>query len=287
LAYRQSFVKRLNFGYKNTGKEPKTNERSFMNLQPFLFPVVERPVYAPFEPNQTRPLIPGEPDSRLVADEYKMLVRQDTNTPISIVRKSYQVVENEEVIGNLLKTLMSSGMAFRIDASHSFVDNQRMRLQVLFPELTIEDSESSIALSLFLHNSYDMSEGVRISLGALRQICTNGMTIRQTIREFYGKHTKGFAFDGLNRHLEQTKKALPLLQAHVSALERQRVTEQTVKAVEENISKRLAKQVIEEHEINRLSQWKLLNRITHFISHDLEQPLRAKYQDGVATVFGL
>lgn len=52
-----------------------------------------------------------------------------------------------------------------IDPSHSFIENNRMRLQVTFPDLSLNDGKSDISLSLFLHNSYDGSEGVRLIWG--------------------------------------------------------------------------------------------------------------------------
>lgn len=85
------------------------------------------------------------------------------------------MVRNEDLIKELLDQLLGLSTSFKVDPSHSFVQNERMRVQITIPELRKQDSESDIALSLFLHNSYDQSEGVRMYFGAIRSICSNGM----------------------------------------------------------------------------------------------------------------
>jgi len=74
-------------------------------------------------------------------------------------------------------------------------------LHVKFPELFIkDDSDDGMALSLYIHISYDMSEGIKIYWGAIRAICTNGVVFGEVLAKFYGKHTKGF---NLNNPLKQ------------------------------------------------------------------------------------
>ena len=152
-----------------------------MQLSNYFFPISERSIS----------VHSGlEDESLLPADKFKAIVRADTNETISIVRDSYKVVENEELIIQLMYQLIHLDSPFKLDPSHSFCQSSRMRLQVTFPELTIRDSESAIALSLFLSNSYDMSEGVKLYFGAIRAICSNGMVFGKVLSKFYGRHTK-------------------------------------------------------------------------------------------------
>ena len=113
-----------------------------MNLSEFMFPIVERPV-AVYN-GQTDFTDWDNPETYLPND-YKCVVREDTNEAISIVRNSYKIVPNEELINKLMHELLTLDTPFKVDPSHSFVDNNRMRLQVTFPEITINDSESEIA----------------------------------------------------------------------------------------------------------------------------------------------
>ena len=63
--------------------------------------------------------------------------------------------------------------------------------------------------------------------------------------------------------------------------------EELVEGVSKKISKRLADQITEEMDINRISQWQLLNRVTNYISHDVDKPHRARHQRSVSQLFGL
>jgi len=150
-------------------------------LSQFMFPVEERAVYVQDNPH---PNID-------VTDNYKAIVRQDRGKLISIMKNTYQLVPNREVILPLLQELHKLDNKWVIDSSHSFVDDSRMRLQVTFPELTLNVGTSDISLSLFLHNSYDGSEGVRLFWGAIREICTNGMVFGTLLSKYYRRHTAG------------------------------------------------------------------------------------------------
>lgn len=150
-----------------------------MNLEPFCFPITERAVAVD---NAVTPLIDIEDTTSFLPNAYKAIVREDTNQVISIVKDSYRVVKNADLINKLIQELATSGHSFRIDPTHPFVDNNRMRLQITFPELKFRDGESDIALSAFVHNSYDQSEGVRFYFGAIRAICSNGMVLTSESR---------------------------------------------------------------------------------------------------------
>ena len=90
-------------------------------------------------------------------EQYKAIVRSDNNRLISIMPKTYKLITNEEVILPVMKFLDNLDNKWLIDPSHSFVDEKRMRLQITFPELTVNDGTSDVALSLFFHNSIQWS----------------------------------------------------------------------------------------------------------------------------------
>ncbi len=255
-----------------------------MNLQPFCFPVVERAVAID---NAKSPLIDIDDKDSFLPNGYKAIVREDTNEVISIVKDTYKIVTNSQLIDQLLRQLATCGQSFKIDPSHSFVDNSRMRLQITFNELRLRDRESDIALSAFIHNSYDQSEGVRFYFGAIRAICSNGMVFGEILSKYYSRHTSGFSFENLGEKLAEAREYFPEIQERINRLELLRVDEQLVENVSTKISKRLAEQAIAEEEIGRISQWQLLNRLTNHISHEMEPRLQAKYQNNVSKVFAL
>jgi len=252
-----------------------------MNLHDFTFPVTERPV-AVF--NGQNDLIDLDNRDTYLDNEYKAIVREDTNKLISIVKPSYKIIPNEVLINNLMEKLSDLDTPHYIDKSHSFAQNNRMRLQVTFPEITMKDNESEIALSLFLHNSYDMSEGVRMFFGAIRYICSNGMVFGKMLGQFYSRHTSGFAIEEMEKALLGAYEKIPEIQAKIQELESKSVTRKIREAVKKELGKKMAEQVLVRQ---RISQWQLLNLITHIISHTMEQRLRARYQIATARIFGL
>jgi hypothetical protein len=255
-----------------------------MNLQPFLLPVTERTVAVD---NSKTLLIDLEDQQTFLPNGYKAIVREDTNEVISIVRDTYKIVKNSDLIDALLRQLATCGQSFMIDPSHSFVTNERMRLQITFPELKLKDRESDIALSAFIHNSYDQSEGVRFYFGAIRAICSNGMVFGTVLGKYYSRHTKGFSFENLGEKLAEARQYFPEIQERINRLEQLRVDEQLVENVSDKISKRLAEQAIDQEEIGRISQWVLLNRLTNRVSHEMDLHVQARYQDKISKVFAL
>lgn len=244
-------------------------------LSRFMFPVEERKVYVEDflkgKLNRTR--------------EYKAIFHKSKNKLISIMKDSYKVVPNSEVILPLMEELHTLDTRWVIDASHSFVMNNRMRLQVTFPDLTMNDGRSDIALSLFLHNSYDGSEGVRMYWGAIRGICSNGMVFGQVLSRYYHRHTQGIEIKNLKGELGRTYDSVPVIKERIEILKHLEINDTIKNEVEEKLGKGMSKYVSEQsHPIN---QWMLYNILTYYISHIVMQHMRAQYQFQVSRIFKL
>lgn len=247
-------------------------------LYNFTFPVEERKVF--FEDRN---------DISTITKSYKAIVRQDTDKLISIMNDTYKIIPNSEIIKPLMEQLHSLDTTWHIDNSHSFVEDNRMRLQITFPELTLNDGRSDISLSLFLHNSYDGSEGIRMYWGAIRYICRNGMVFGEVLSKFYGKHTQGLRLDNLKSQVEQTYENIPAIKNRINQLLNTKTTED----IKENIELKLGKTIIKYVEAEELqykramNQWALYNILTYYISHEVEQRLRAAKQFEVSKIFKL
>ena len=172
-----------------------------------------------------------------------------------------------------------------IDPSHSFVTDQKMRLQITFPELTFSDGRSDIALSLFVHNSYDSSEGVRMFWGAIRGICSNGMVFGKVLAKYYHKHTKGIPLNNLKAQIEATYEKIPVISERIQILQNLSVSGSQIESVEKAFGKRISNYVKEQKMPE--SVWILYNYLTWYISHIVELRLRASYQMKVSKIFGL
>lgn len=252
-----------------------------MDLSTFLFPVTERPIAVN---NGDLDITDWNDGNTFLPSNYKALVREDTNETISIVRKSYQMIRNEDLIESLMTQLEALDTPSYLDESHSFADNRRMRLQITFPELTVQDQESEIALSLFMSNSYDGSMGVRMIAGAIRFICTNGMVVGNILESFYSRHTKGFRMGAIENALESASKGLPNLQETINYLDLEPITQELVDSVREEVGVRLINAV----DMRSLgTRWELYNALTEIISHKMKPQYHARYQANVSKVFGL
>ena len=254
-----------------------------MDLSQFMFPVEERPVAIH---DGIQDIMDIENRNTFLSADYKALVRADTNEPISIVRNTYQVVPNSVLINQLMQELVGMETPFVVEPSHSFVMNNKMRLQVKFPELSVSDDDSDIALSLYLHNSYDGSEGVRAFFGAIRDICTNGMVFGKSIAKAYHRHTSGFELGKISESLSEITELMPGIQTRINELIQAEPNDALYESIEKQLGKQILKQVQEDPNPNP-SQYDIMNMVTFMISHLMDQRLRARYQLAASRVFAL
>lgn len=253
------------------------NETIEKKLSNFLFPVGKRAVYIDDEKTY-RP-----------TKNYQAIVREDNGKLVSIMKDTYQLVPNSEVILPLLEQLHNLDTKWIIDPSHSFVDDNRCRLQVTFSDLVLNDGRSDIALSLFLHNSYDGSEGVRMLWGAIRGICSNGMVFGTVLGRYYRKHTSRLEIKNLKSQLESTYVKIPVIKNRIEILQNSDVTKKMRREVEDHLGKHVIKYVAEqEKQIKKAANlWVLYNLITYYISHNIELRMRAQYQLETSRLFKL
>ena len=243
-------------------------------LWKYLFPVTE-----------TKVQIKDTSGLYYPTSKYKAIIREDNSELIAIQKSSYQLVTNAEVIKPVLEQLNDLTTDWFIDPSHSFVENNRMRLQITFPELTLHDGESEIALSLFVHNSYDSSEGVRMFWGGIRSICSNGSVFGEVLSRYYAKHTSGIVISNLKEQIEDTYDQIPLIKERISILQ----DIETLGDYEEKIPKVFGKGVADyvDEQPKAANAWLLYNQLTHYISHEVQQRMRASYQMKVSKMFQL
>ncbi len=243
-------------------------------LEKYMFPVEEKRVYSE-----------DKNGSLSKTDDYKAIMRVDTNSLVSIMQDTYHLVPNRDIIMPLMDQLESLDSSWIIDPSHSYVENSRMRLQVTFPDLTFSDGESDIALSLFLHNSYDGSEGVRMFWGAIRGICTNGMVFGKVLSKYYSRHTSGIQIGNIKQQVEKTYEQIPIIKNRIDILQNIGVKKTFNEAIEEKLGVTVVNYVRDQPAPD--NQWVLYNYLTYYISHVIEMRMRAAYQLKVSKLFQL
>jgi len=243
-------------------------------LYPFLFPVEKRQVY--YE---------GEDGSPVLSPDYQSIIRTDSDSLISVMSDTYKLVENSKVILPIMDQLNNLDNKWYIDDSHSFVTDSRMRLQVTFPDLTFHDGRSDIALSVFLHNSYNGCEGVRLFWGAIRGICGNGMVFGKVLAKFYARHTTGIMIENIKEQVELTYEQIPMIQSRIQILQNIDVTEKLSESIDTKLGKTISKFIEEQPKPE--NQWILYNYLTYYISHLIDKRLRGGYQMQVSKLFNL
>lgn len=217
----------------------------------------------------------------------KSIVDLRNDQIISVVNRGYKLVKNEQIVEPLINSLERLNIKYYIDSSHSFVSSNKMRLQLTFPELVLNDSNSAIHLSLFVHNSYDQSESIKLMWGAVRYICTNGMIVKTIIGGFYRRHTSGFNFEMVKERFDNASDRIKLLEGRIRLLEATPAGEQLRKNVEEFFPKKVYQYVYPAETTIYNNMYEIFNLITWYVSHNMQLHLRAGYQNKVSKLFGV
>ena len=206
---------------------------------------------------------------------------------VSVAKKSYKLVRNQDLIEPFLEEIDKLNVQWKVDHSHSFCLLNRMRLQITFPEIMVSDKESEIPLSVYLHNSYDQSESVRLFWGAIRSICSNGMIFGDVLGSLYARHTSGFCFEKLESQFNNVTDKICHVQNRVDVLRSASLDEDVMERVQKALGKRRLEEIIQTDTLPEISQWDLLNDITYFISHNEKKPKRARLQLAASKAFAL
>ena len=221
---------------------------------------------------------------------YKAIVRTDTQQPVSIVKDTYKLVPNSELIEDFLDGLEATGEDWKIDAYHSFVEDTRMRLHITFPQMRLSDEDSDMPLSLYLHNSYDYSESVRSLWGFIRLVCTNGMVAGHTLGKMVARHTSGFDGARIGGDLKRVMDNLDSVRSRIDQMRNSAMLQPHFKPLVKHMGiKRVENVLGEGFEQSALyeSQWKLYNKFTSWISHREPHRRQADLQIGLSKAFEL
>lgn len=251
-----------------------------MHVGDFMFPIEERSVALEELPYQANRMLNPHPEQA-----FKAIIRTDTNEVISVVRNSYQLVPNEDLITMFYEELRDRQVHAFIDESHSLVNSQRMRLQITFPEIKFQDGDSEIALCLFIHNSYNGSESVRFVFGAIRDLCENGMVIAETLTEYRFRHRRGVNIKkNISGVITTVFDEWPIVEDKVKLLARTPFNTEIYAKVEQIMGTSWSHYLRSEQPE---TMWEAYNILTDYISHQLLKDQHARYQQGVSRVFDL
>ena len=118
---------------------------------------------------------------------------------IAVVGIGYTVVQNDGIFRQIEDAIYSSpidttGMVRKIKTSHL---GARTVVTYTFPAHTVDinDRGDNVMLTIKVLNSYDGSWRLMTLVGAVREVCKNGMVIGEYFSEVLQKHTKNIDTD--------------------------------------------------------------------------------------------
>ena len=215
-------------------------------------------------------------------------VINDKGKLISVVRDSYKLVPNKDVIMPVIEQLELLDNKWYIDKSHSFISDEKMRIQITFPELVANDGQSDIAISLYACNTYDATGSVKLFFGCLRKICLNGMITGKVFSKVSGRHTTNFNVENLRSEVEKSYEAIPIINQKIEELYNKTImlNDAFQKSIKTNFGTRgLAYVLQQNNKTTILNEWEMYNVLTYYISHYINYKARERYQESVSTMF--
>jgi len=222
---------------------------------------------------------------RLECEKHKaILVGSDL---VAVQKNSYKLISNKEVIMPVMDELSKLNAEWKIDKKHSFMSPTKMRVNIQFPGMSFEDSESKSDVCLTVTNSYDGSNKVQFIWGALRLICTNGMTMfTQRGEAISAKHTSNFDISNLQQDLDKVYHNIPLIQERINLLSRNefKMTDEISDKIEKDFGKR-AIGFINQEKPDISTYWAVYNALTFYVSHYINIKARLSYQMKIAEMF--
>lgn len=132
-------------------------------MQNYDFPVAVAPIFT------------GQGDKQREITRRKAIVREDTGDVLSVVSSRYSILEHKHVLNGVREALGGTDYKENIQLGSN---GRNFLLTVDFPmERSIEVQKGDIiALRIMARNSYDGTSAFQLMLGAVRLVCTNGMT---------------------------------------------------------------------------------------------------------------
>lgn len=263
-------------------------------LEKYKFPITVKPIYIP---KDNYPLIDPENPSTHIDNQSKAIIRADTKEWISTVTENYEVVSNTEVINNTINALDALDFEYEINETESFLTNHRMRLVLSVPDLAFNEGTSDVKPTVDIRNSYNYSEGVRILMGAIRTVCTNGFVFMKVAKKFYHRHTKGIEVEKIQKRIIEMRESIPEVERRIQELKRRQPNKKLMDILRDKMSKTIMRKaglgedknepIFPRQNPRKFNQYQLYNLLTYIISHQIAKKNRIRYQQRLGRIFEL
>jgi len=119
-----------------------------------------------------------------------MVIREDKDEFISVVSDDYLLIPNRLVVDNILKEFGHIIEMNKDRVGKSVFSNERyssIQFDLKYPkqEVNVGDTVGAV---LRVENSYDTTSSLRVSMNAVRLVCSNGMTANSSLYQATTRH---------------------------------------------------------------------------------------------------
>lgn len=116
-----------------------------------------------------------------------MIIREDKDEFVSVVSDDYLLIPNRMVLDSVIKEFsgildMKAGTKVFSNGSYSSIS---INLKYPTKEVKVGDDVGAV---IRIENSYDTTKALRVSMNALRLVCSNGMTVDSPLFQSKVKH---------------------------------------------------------------------------------------------------
>lgn len=139
-------------------------------FEEILFPVKKQPI-----------IYNGQETGR------SMIIREDKDEFVSVVSDDYLLIPNRLVLDSLMKefnTIIDNKKKPQVFSNGSY---SSISFNLRYPQQEIKVGDT-VGAVIRLENSYDTTKALRVSMNALRLVCSNGMTVDKPLFQSKMKH---------------------------------------------------------------------------------------------------
>jgi hypothetical protein len=207
--------------------------------------------------------------------------RTDTGVIIGVTSDRYGIVQNADFTNAIEQGMQSLGLQFSNRESVVTRWGARSHIEYEFNTRTAQPAKGdTVALRIIARNSFDGTSKSSISVGAVRLVCTNGMTSFKQDLSMSVRHTTNVSPQFVSRVLEQAMDEWSELNSVWAGMSRVSISQQQGFTIIENLTKRgiyaerFAKSVTDVwtrpsyREDEGRNIWNLLNAHTQVLTHN-------------------
>lgn len=207
--------------------------------------------------------------------------RTDTGVIIGVTSDRYGIVQNADFTNAIEQGMRSIGLEFSDRESVVTRWGARSHIEYEFNTRTAQPAKGdTVALRIIARNSFDGTSKSSISVGAVRLVCTNGMTSFKQDLSMSVRHTTNVSPQFVSRVLQQAMDEWSELNSVWANMSRVGISQQQGNTIIENLTKRgiyaerFAKSVADvwTHPSYREDEgrniWNLLNAHTQVLTHN-------------------